>query len=152
MTHFSFLSAMSRFAGGLRRGGLGALAAVALLLGACSYKIEITQGNPKLVEDFKQLELGMSQDDVNALLQVSQLRRLYKKNTWLYVYEQRDAGFIGEYKAFSAELVFDDAGNLMEINVLRDDFVNDASDDGDDGDDDDNADESDESDNDDNES
>lgn len=106
-----------------------AVLVAAMAVAGCSYKIEITQGNPKLLDDFAQVQVGMSQAEVEAILQTAQLKRLYKKNTWYYVYEQRDSGFVGEYKIFSAELVFNNAGNLAEINILKNSFADDAADD-----------------------
>ena len=93
-----------------------------LVVSGCAYKIEIRQGNDALLENMDQLQIGMHKEEVRQLLASPFTSHLFSSNSWFYTYQQRDAGFVGEMRLRSVELVFDDGGILREINTLHDDY------------------------------
>lgn len=103
--------------------GLVAVLAASLLLAGCAYKVEIRQGNDRLIGDFKLLRLGMTRGEVERLLGPSTTPRLFRKNELLYVYQVRPSGFVTGTQRRSVQLLFDDDGKLGAINLLEDDFA-----------------------------
>lgn len=107
-----------------RRGLAGGGLAVALAAGGgCAYKIEIKQGNEGVLANADRLEVGMSREEVEALLGPAPAQRLFKKNRWIYAFQLREAGFEGRTRLISLEVVFDEAETLVEVNTLRDDYA-----------------------------
>ena len=104
------------------------LLSAAVLLGGCAYKIEIRQGNDRLLEHFDDLKVGMTREQVVGLLGDSSTPRLFRDNTLLYVYQERPSGFRTSVQRRSVELIFDDGDRLREINLLHDDFAESADD------------------------
>lgn len=94
-----------------------------LAAAACAYKIEIKQGNDALLDNLSRLEIGMTRSEVRELLGPPPAPRLFKDNVWIYLFQRRASGFIGEIRLRSVELVFNDSGVLQEINLARDDYA-----------------------------
>ena len=100
----------------------------------CSYKIEIQQGSNALLDKADALEVGMSQEQVENLLGPPTTTRLFRKHIWIYIYQLRESGFIGDTRRRVVQLAFDDTGLLQEIDILQDNY-NDSQDDADGADD-----------------
>lgn len=105
------------------RGAASLLFALLLAGGGCAYKVEIKQGSEALLESADALQTGMTQDEVVRLLGPPPVQRLFRKNIWIYAYQEREAGFAGAQRLRSIELVFDDSNILRQINPLHDDYA-----------------------------
>ena len=89
---------------------LVAIGCVIVALSACVYRMDIPQGNridPELIE---QLELGMSQNQVEFLLGTPAVIDLYHPNTWYYIFYHK-TGETGEVVQRKMTLTFTD--NLL---------------------------------------
>ena len=87
------------------------------LLGACSikpYRIDIQQGNVVTAEQFAQLKLGMTQDQVKFLLGTPMLTDIFHDNRWDYYYRM-DKGATRVVESRGLTLYFNAAGKLAQI-------------------------------------
>ena len=92
--------------------------ALAGILGGCTYKSEIRQGNDKLPEQITELKTGMNKNEVRELLGESRTPRVFASDNWVYYYRQRQGGFIPTVTAIGVELVFE-GDTLIEIRPLN---------------------------------
>ena len=115
-----FLAALRRRAA--RAVAVAAVAAVVAATAACSYKIEITQGDARLVRKISEVEIGMTKTEARALLGAPQIEHIFRDNVWIYSYKRRDSGFAGVERAWAVKLTFDADDKLVEITELVDDF------------------------------
>lgn len=101
---------------------LPAAARIALLtlitsLAACSfkpYRIDIQQGNVVTAEQFAQLKLGMSKEQVRFLLGTPMLTDVFHDTRWDYYYRM-DRGATGEITSRSLSIYFNAAGVVSQI-------------------------------------
>lgn len=94
---------------------------LAAAVGACAYKVEVRQGREDVLNNIGDIRAGMSRAEVVAKLGDDYVRP-FSPNTWIYVYEIREAGFFGKWRQLTAVLKFDDDGVLESVNLTRNDF------------------------------
>lgn len=87
------------------------------LLTACSfrpYRIDIQQGNVVTAEQFAQLKVGMTQEQVRFLLGTPMLVDIFHQTRWDYHYRM-DKGATREVDARGLSLYFNASGKLAQI-------------------------------------
>ena len=107
-----------------------ALLLIALsITGGCAYKINLSQGDERILNRYQEVEEGVSGEKVRNLLGEPQVLPLFGGEKWIYVYQERKPGFLSEIKTFSLEISFEESQKVKEIKVLENDF-DEQSDDG----------------------
>lgn len=96
---------------------LAAFLCCALVAGGCSYKSEIRQGNDSLPDRLGDLRVGMSRNEVLALLGPNRTPVVFVQDSWIYYYQRRVPGFYPQTEALGVELIFADE-QLSEIRPL----------------------------------
>ncbi len=89
------------------------------LLSGCVYKMEVQQGNLITEDQTEKLTLGMSEDEVRALLGTPLLEDPFSPGRWDYVYQLQEEGELVEQHRLT---VFFEEGHLKRVEGSSVDF------------------------------
>ena len=95
----------------------GALLA-ALLSAGCVHRIELRQGDLRVVQNADKLTQGMSESEVEELLGEPQTQSPFRDGHWIYLYKKRQPGFFGKTGQYVLKVTFEDK-RVRDVQILE---------------------------------
>ena len=95
----------------------GALLA-ALLSAGCVHRIELRQGDLRVVQNADKLTKGMSESEVEELLGEPQTQSPFRDGHWIYLYKKRQPGFFGKTGQYVLKVTFEDK-RVRDVQILE---------------------------------
>lgn len=95
----------------------GALLA-ALLSAGCVHRIELRQGDLRVVQNADKLTQGMSESEVEELLGEPQTQSPFRGGHWIYLYKKRQPGFFGKTGQYVLKVTFEDK-RVRDVQILE---------------------------------
>jgi outer membrane protein assembly factor BamE len=89
-----------------------------VLITGCVYKMDIQQGNTITPEQASELELGMTQAQVRAILGIPLLEDPFSPGRWDYVYQLQQKGELVEQRRLT--VFFDEDQRLSRVEKVQD--------------------------------
>jgi outer membrane protein assembly factor BamE len=91
-----------------------------IFLTGCIYKMEIQQGNLVTLDQIDELAMGMSEQEVLAILGTPLLQDPFSPGRWDYVYQLQEKGELVAQR--NVTVYFNDEGRLVKIQRHSTDF------------------------------
>ncbi len=89
-----------------------------VILSGCVYKMDIQQGNDITPEQADQLQLGMTEGEVRAILGTPLLQDPLSPGRWDYVYQLQQKGEVVKERRLT--VFFDENQRLVKIEKIAD--------------------------------